>query len=102
VFQALLYIIATCYGAGFACIPAYLSDMYGVKQVSAIHGRVLTAWACAGVVGPFFITWAVMASGGYTGVLVYISIALVVAFGVSIVAAKEYIKRHGYLMKRNK
>jgi OFA family oxalate/formate antiporter-like MFS transporter len=100
VFQTLLYIIATCYGAGFACIPAYLSDMYGIKQVSAIHGRVLTAWACAGVAGPFFITWAVKASGGYTSVLVYISVALVAAFAVSIIAAKEYKKRHGYLVKR--
>jgi len=97
VFQILLFTIATCYGAGFACIPAYLSDMYGVKQVSAIHGRVLTAWACAGIVGPFFITWIHKTSGGYTNMLTYISIAFVVAFGVSIIAAREYIKRHGSL-----
>ena len=97
VFQALLFVIASCYGAGFACIPAYLSDMYGTKNVSAIHGRVLTAWACAGVIGPFFTTWAVKTSGGYTGILIYISIALVLAFAVSIVAAKAYVKRHGSL-----
>jgi len=101
VFLTLLFIILTCYGAGFACIPAYLSDMYGVKNVSAIHGRVLTAWACAGIVGPFFTTWAVKASGGYTGILIYISIALVSAFVVSTLAAREYKKRHGSLkMKR--
>ena len=99
VFQALLYIIASCYGGGFACIPAYLSDMFGIKQVSAIHGRVLTAWACAGVIGPFFTTWAVKTSGGYTGILMYISIALVTAFAVSIIAAREYKKRHGSLMR---
>ena len=97
VFQALLFIIASCYGAGFACIPAYLSDMYGVKNVSAIHGRVLTAWACAGIIGPFFTTWTVKTSGGYTNILIYISIALVIAFAVSIIAAREYIKRHGSL-----
>ena len=100
VFQTLLYIIASCYGAGFACIPAYLSDMYGVKNVSAIHGRVLTAWACAGVIGPFFTTWAVKASGGYTNILIYIAIALATAFAVSIIAAKEYKKRHGRLIKQ--
>ena len=98
VFQALLFIILSCYGAGFACIPAYLSDMYGVKNVSAIHGRVLSAWACAGIAGPSFTTWIVhKANGDYTNIMIYISIALVVAFLVSIIAAKEYMKRHGRL-----
>jgi OFA family oxalate/formate antiporter-like MFS transporter len=100
VFQVLIFIIASCYGGGFACIPAYLSDMYGVKQVSAIHGCILTAWACAGVIGPFFTTWAVEATGGYTNILVYISIALIAAFAVSTKAAREYQKRHGSLIKR--
>jgi OFA family oxalate/formate antiporter-like MFS transporter len=76
--------------------------MYGVKNVSAIHGRVLTAWACAGIAGPFFTTWAVSASGGYTTIMIYISIALVVAFAVSIIAAKAYIKRHGSLKMKRK
>jgi OFA family oxalate/formate antiporter-like MFS transporter len=100
VFQVLLFLIASCYGGGFACIPAYLSDMFGVKQVSAIHGRVLTAWACAGVVGPFFTTWVNETTGGYTSILIYISIALATAFAVSTVAAREYKKRHGSLVKR--
>jgi OFA family oxalate/formate antiporter-like MFS transporter len=101
VFLILLFTILTCYGAGFACIPAYLSDMYGVKNVSAIHGRVLTAWACAGIAGPFFTTWVVKASGNYSNIMIYISIAFVTAFAVSIIAAREYVKRHGSLkMKR--
>ncbi|MDR0294624.1 MAG: OFA family MFS transporter [Prevotellaceae bacterium] len=101
VFLILLITILTCYGAGFACIPAYLSDMYGVQNVSAIHGRVLTAWACAGIIGPFFITWVYKVSGGYTNMMIYISIAFVMAFVVSIIAAKAYVKRHGSLrMKR--
>ena len=101
VFLTLLFIIFTCYGAGFACIPAYLSDMYGVKNVSAIHGRVLTAWACAGVIGPSLINWAHKASGAYTTSMIYISIALGMAFLVSTIAARAYFKRHGSLkMKR--
>jgi OFA family oxalate/formate antiporter-like MFS transporter len=102
VFLTLLFIILTCYGAGFACIPAYLSDMYGVKNVSAIHGRVLTAWACAGIAGPSFTTWIVSkANGDYTNIMIYISIAFVLAFAVSTIAANAYIKRHGSLkMKR--
>jgi MFS family permease len=45
-------IIISMYGGGFATIPAYLRDMFGTLQVGAIHGRLLTAWAVAGVLGP--------------------------------------------------
>ncbi len=55
-FQLLIFIIVTCYGGGFSCMPAYLSDLYGVKQLSAIHGRVLTAWGLAGIAGPLLLS----------------------------------------------
>jgi MFS family permease len=48
-------IIMTMYGGGFATIPAYLSDLFGTKMVGAIHGRLLTAWSVAGVLGPFLL-----------------------------------------------
>ncbi len=38
-------------------MPAYLSDIFGTKELSAIHGRVLTAWGSAGVVGPTIVSW---------------------------------------------
>ncbi|GAA0634997.1 OFA family MFS transporter [Sporichthya brevicatena] len=47
--------ILSFYGAGFATIPAYLKDLFGTYQVGAIHGRLLTAWSVAGVLGPFII-----------------------------------------------
>lgn len=50
-------IILSMYGAGFATIPAYLSDIFGKAQVSAIHGRILTAWSAAGVVGPVLVNY---------------------------------------------
>jgi MFS family permease len=43
------------YGGGFATIPAYLRDIFGVYHVSAIHGRLLTAWSTAGIVGPLIV-----------------------------------------------
>jgi hypothetical protein len=43
------------YGGGFATVPAYLADMFGTQMVGAIHGRLLTAWSVAGVVGPVLI-----------------------------------------------
>jgi MFS family permease len=48
-------IILSMYGGGFATVPAYLSDLFGTKMVGAIHGRLLTAWSVAGVLGPWLI-----------------------------------------------
>jgi hypothetical protein len=45
------------YGGGFATIPAYLSDQFGVLNVSAIHGRLLTAWSTAGILGPVLVNY---------------------------------------------
>jgi MFS family permease len=55
-FVAFCCVILTMYGGGFATIPAYLSDLFGTRMVGAIHGRLLTAWSMAGVVGPLLIT----------------------------------------------
>jgi MFS family permease len=55
-FVAAFVIILSMYGGGFATIPAYLRDIFGTMHVGAIHGRLLTAWAVAGVVGPTLIT----------------------------------------------
>ncbi|MEJ6572526.1 MAG: OFA family MFS transporter [Akkermansiaceae bacterium] len=54
-FYAATMIIFTMYGGGFATVPAYLADMFGSKYVGAIHGRLLTAWSIAGVLGPVAI-----------------------------------------------
>jgi hypothetical protein len=45
------------YGGGFATIPAYLADIFGTQFVGAIHGRLLTAWSTAGIVGPFVVAY---------------------------------------------
>jgi MFS family permease len=56
VFETALFIILTMYGGGFATIPAFLADIFGVENVGAIHGAVLTAWSAAAVAGPVIIT----------------------------------------------
>lgn len=55
-FYGATMIIFTMYGGGFATIPAYLADVFGSKYVGGIHGRLLTAWSTAGVLGPLAIT----------------------------------------------
>jgi MFS family permease len=57
-----LFVIAFCiilsmYGGGFATVPAYLADLFGARMVSAIHGRLLTAWSTAGVLGPVLVNY---------------------------------------------
>lgn len=56
IFYGVTMLIFTMYGGGFATIPAYLADLFGDKHVGAIHGRLLTAWSTAGVLGPLAIT----------------------------------------------
>ena len=56
-FVAAFCVILTMYGGGFATIPAYLADIFGTKYVSAVHGRLLTAWAAAGVFGPVLVNY---------------------------------------------
>ncbi len=50
-------IILSMYGGGFATVPAYLADLFGTQMVGAIHGRLLTAWAVAGVLGPVLVNY---------------------------------------------
>jgi len=56
-FVAAYAVIMSMYGGGFATIPAYLRDHFGVAQVGAIHGRLLTAWSLAGVAGPVAVNY---------------------------------------------
>lgn len=56
-FVASFCVIASMYGGGFATIPAYLADMFGTQFVGAIHGRLLTAWSTAGILGPVVVNY---------------------------------------------
>jgi MFS family permease len=56
-FVAAFCVILSMYGGGFATVPAYLADMFGTQFVGAIHGRLLTAWSAAGIVGPVVVNY---------------------------------------------
>jgi MFS family permease len=62
-FVILAMLILSFYGGGFATVPAYLRDLFGTFQVGAIHGRLLTAWSAAGVVGPLIVNGFLDAKG---------------------------------------
>ena len=81
-------IILSMYGGGFATVPAYLADIFGTQFVGAIHGRLLTAWSTAGIIGPVLVNYireAQIAAGVsreriYDGTLYILSGLLVVGF----------------------
>ena len=78
-FQLLVFIIITCYGGGFSCMPAYLSDLFGTKQLSAIHGRILTAWGLAGIAGPLLLSVIYERTHSYCFTLYFFSACFVVS-----------------------
>ena len=91
-FQILILLIITCYGGGFSCMPAYLADLYGIRQLSTIHGRILTAWGLAGIAGPMLVSYFHEAGYGYTTALECFA-ALFVINTIIAIALKLYGKR---------
>ena len=91
-FQTLILLIITCYGGGFSCMPAYLADLYGIRQLSTIHGRILTAWGLAGIAGPMLVSYFHEAGYGYTTALECFA-ALFVLNTIIAIILKIYSKR---------
>ena len=91
-FQILILLIITCYGGGFSCMPAYLADLYGIRQLSTIHGRILTAWGLAGIAGPMLVSYFHEAGYGYATALVCFA-ALFVLNTIIAIVLKLYGKR---------
>ena len=87
-----MFLVITCYGGGFACLPAYLSDLFGTKEVSAIHGYALTAWGVAGVAGPQLASFILETTGGYTNAL-YVTNAVLVVGLATVVALRWRLGR---------
>lgn len=94
-FMIFLYVIMTCYGGGFSSIPAYIGDVFGTKQLGAIHGYMLTAWAAAGMAGPLILSLIYDRTNSYNltlitfGVLFVISLILSLWIRVDINRLKE-------------
>ncbi|MEN9491611.1 MAG: hypothetical protein RJA63_2060, partial [Pseudomonadota bacterium] len=91
-FQVVLFLITTCYGGGFSTLPAYIGDIFGTKQVSAIHGYVLTAWAMAGLVGSSFASLLRGSTGSYAAMMVVFAAIFIVALIVA-VAMRVFVQR---------
>jgi MFS family permease len=100
-FVAIAAVLLSMYGGGFATIPAYLRDMFGTYHVSAIHGRLLTAWSTAGVLGPVLVNYmreyqlqhGADKASAYQGVLHVMAGLLVVGFFANLLV-RPVAERH--------
>lgn len=88
-------VILSFYGGGFATVPAYLEDLFGTYEVGAIHGRLLTAWSTAGVLGPLIVNWVAdrQEEAGRHGPSLY-GLSLVIMIGLLVVGfvANELVR----------
>ncbi|MHB9857927.1 OFA family MFS transporter [Streptomyces sp. YIM S03343] len=88
-------VILSFYGGGFATVPAYLKDLFGTHQVGAIHGRLLTAWSTAGVLGPLIVNWIAdrQEAAGKHGPALY-GVSLLIMIGLLFVGfvANEFVR----------
>jgi OFA family oxalate/formate antiporter-like MFS transporter len=91
-FTILVYYIMTCYGGAFASVPAYIGDIFGTKELGAIHGYILTSWALAGLVGPIIIAYVKDTTGSYTGTL-YVFVGLFVVALITSILMLANIKK---------
>lgn len=78
-------VLMTCYGAGFSLIPPYLSDVFGAKELAALHGYILTAWAAAALAGPMILSWTYALTGNYYPTLGLFILLYAIALGLVLV-----------------
>lgn len=83
-FQLFILIIMTCYGGGFASLPAYIGDLFGTKQLGAIHGFLLTSWSAAGVVGPMMVAALYDRSQNYDTTFYVFAVLLGIALATTV------------------
>lgn len=88
-FQVLIFLILSCYGGGFATMPAFVKDLFGTQQLGIIFGYVLTAWAAAGMAGPLFAAWTRSVSNSYNGTLYFFAGLLAIAVILAVLMKRE-------------
>ncbi|MDR5733617.1 OFA family MFS transporter [Caballeronia sp. LZ025] len=101
-FVAAYCVILSMYGGGFATIPAYLADMFGTAFVGGIHGRLLTAWAAAGIAGPVLVNYirayevaqGVAKADAYTMTLHIMAVLLVIGFFCNLLVKRVNERHH--------
>lgn len=84
VFQAFILIIVSCYGGGFSNLPAFVGDLFGTKQLGAIHGLLLTTWSMGGIIGPAIVSQIRERTDSYIPVFYVFTVLIIIGFLISL------------------
>lgn len=88
-FQILIFLVLTIYGGGFASLPAFIGDLFGTKQLGAIHGLILTSWSMAGVMGPLLVAYIRETTNSYDATFYIFAVFLIIGLITSFFMMKD-------------
>ena len=99
-FQILILLVVSCYGGGFSNLPAFVGDLFGTKQLGAIHGYLLTTWSLGGVFGPMIVSQIRERTDSYVPVFYVFFALILLAFVVSIMMKLDIKKSERKLQEK--
>ena len=88
-FQILIFLVVSCYGGGFSNLPAFIADLFGTKELGAIHGYLLTTWSLGGLIGPTLVSQIYSRTGSYIPVFYVFTFLIIVALIIAVLLKKD-------------
>ncbi len=95
IFQIFIFLVVSCYGGGFSNLPAFIGDLFGTKELGAIHGYLLTTWSLGGLIGPTLVSQIYTRTGSYIPVFYVFTGLIIIALGISILLNRSIKKAKG-------
>ncbi|MCG9973179.1 L-lactate MFS transporter [Christiangramia crocea] len=92
IFQILIFLVVSCYGGGFSNLPAFIGDLFGTKQLGAIHGYLLTTWSLGGLIGPTLVSQLYTRTGSYIPVFYVFTGLIIIALTLSLLLYRSINK----------
>ncbi|HKL36408.1 MAG TPA: OFA family MFS transporter [Salegentibacter sp.] len=92
IFQIFIFLVVSCYGGGFSNLPAFIGDLFGTKELGAIHGYLLTTWSLGGLIGPTLVSQIYTRTGSYIPVFYVFTGLIIIALIISILLDRSIQK----------
>ncbi|WP_037316384.1 OFA family MFS transporter [Salegentibacter sp. Hel_I_6] len=92
IFQIFIFFVVSCYGGGFSNLPAFIGDLFGTKELGAIHGYLLTTWSLGGLIGPTLVSQIYTRTGSYIPVFYVFTVLIIIALIISILLDRSIQK----------
>jgi len=92
IFQVFIFLVVSCYGGGFSNLPAFIGDLFGTKELGAIHGYLLTTWSLGGLIGPTLVSQIYTRTGSYIPVFYVFTVLIIIALIISILLNRSIQK----------